>query len=120
MKPLFFICTVLLCGLTANSLRAEIDPATTVLFKTERLDQQTLGIQLANLQQRTTMVTLKNMAGEEFYQEVVTNHNGFAKRINLKNLPDGLYELTVQQGTEEMTRLIKMDGSTVLYSKVYE
>lgn len=120
MKPFMLICALLLCGILVVPLRADADPEATVLFKAKRLNQQTLAIQLVNLQQRTTMVTLTNTAGEIFYQEVVTKHNGFVKRINLEKLPEGLYELIVQQGTEKMTRLIKMDGTTVLYSKVCE
>ena len=97
-----------------------IVPDAEILFKTKKLDDNTLAVRLANLQQERTTVQLVDMTGREYFSEVVTKHNGFVKQLNLENLSDGLYKLVVRQGKDEYTRLVKKDNDTILYSQVHE
>jgi len=97
-----------------------IVPDAKILFKTKKLDDNTLTVRLANLQQERTTVQLVDMAGRAYFTEVITKHNGFVKQLNLEKLSDGLYKLVVKQGKEEWTRLVKKDDDTLLYSQVHE
>lgn len=114
------LAAVLVCLTVTVFASNPVVPDAKILFKTRKLDDNTLAVRLANLQQERTTVQLVDMAGREYFSEVITKHNGFVKQLNLKKLSNGLYKLVVKQGKDEWTRLVKKDDDTILYSQVHE
>ena len=116
----FQAAAVLVCLTVTVFASNPVVPDAKILFRTNQLDDHTLTVRLANLQQERTTVQLLDMAGREYFSEVITKHNGFVRQLNLEKLSDGLYKLVVKQGKNEWTRLVRKDDDTILYSQVHE
>jgi len=116
----FLAAAVMVCLTVSVFASNPIVPDAKLLFSTKKVDDNTLFVRLANLQQERTTVQLVDMNDREYFSEVITKHNGFVKQLNLQKLSDGLYKLVVKQGKDEWTRLVKKDNNTILYSQVHE
>ena len=116
----FLVAASIVFSVTALQAFNSPIPKTSILFKTESVSASTLDVRLANLQQSKTSLVLVDMAGREYFREVVTKHNGFAKTLNLEELSDGLYKLVVKNSSEELSLVVKKDGPSILLSKVHQ
>lgn len=54
-----------------------------------------LTLRLANLQKQRTLVELRDISGNTWFSQYVSRKNGFAKNLNLKQLPDGGYFVSI-------------------------
>ncbi len=54
-----------------------------------------LDLRLANLEKKGTLILLQDVNGNNWYSQYVSRKAGFAKRLNLKGMPDGTYTLSV-------------------------
>lgn len=89
-----------------------------VIIRTKTVGEKAVRVHLANLQQSVTVVKLENIAGDEFFKEVVKNHNGYAADLNLNAVPEGRYVLKVTQDGEEWAQVIRVDNNGIYLSKV--
>lgn len=80
-------------------------------------EAKAIHITLANLQQATTSVTLKNLNGEVYYSDTIRNHNGYRKGLDLHKLPKGRYLLTVSQKDAEWTSVVVIGTEEIKVSR---
>lgn len=69
-------------------------------------ETKAIQITLANLQQTTTNLALKNLDGKVYYYDTIRKHNGYGKNLNLDKVPQGRYLLTVWQKDTEVTSVV--------------
>lgn len=55
-----------------------------------------LDIRLANLEKKGALIQLQDERGNNWGSQYVCRKYGFAKKLNLKGMPDGFYTLWVQ------------------------
>ena len=91
-----------------------------ILVYVDETEGKIFHLQLANLQKQDTKVTIEDMDGAVYFRELVSDHNGYAKRINLKKLDDGKYLLNVTQGKQKMVQVIVVKGDKLWFSKMRE
>ncbi len=93
-------------------------PIENVLLST-KVDQRSLVVHLANLQKEKTVLTLESLDSREtFHEQVITDHNGYNRRLNLNELPKGRYILRVKQGNGSLRQVVVVDQNSILCSKI--
>ncbi|WP_282779735.1 hypothetical protein [Phaeodactylibacter xiamenensis] len=80
------------------------------------MPEQTLRIQLVNLQQQTATVELTDMNGKTLHRDLIKNHNGYARIYDLKEVGDGRYLLTAKQGDDEVVVVVRIKDGTIMTS----
>jgi len=73
-----------------------------------------LEVKLANLEQEVTKISLTNLDQDKLYfSDVVRKHNGYSWNINLDQLPEGRYLLSVDKG-DTLRRQVLLKTATGL------
>ncbi len=110
---------LLLPGLTtfANSSTQD-GPKKGIKVKSTTNEDGQLEVRLINLQKEDTTVKLEDMDGNEYYRKLIRNHNGFARSLDLNDLANGRYMLTVAQDGQKWVQVVLIDDDTVRLSKV--
>ncbi len=80
------------------------------------MPDQTLRIQLVNLQQQAATVELTDMNGKTLHRDLIKNHNGYARIYDLKEVEDGRYLLTAKQGDDEVIVVVRIKDGTIMTS----
>ncbi|MCR9099618.1 MAG: hypothetical protein NXI25_06670 [bacterium] len=80
------------------------------------MPDQTLRIQLVNLQQQTATVELTDRNGKTLHRDLIKNHNGYARIYDLKEVEDGRYLLTAKQGNDEVIVVVRIKDGTIMTS----
>jgi hypothetical protein len=80
------------------------------------MPDQTLRIQLVNLQQQTATVELTDRNGKTLHRDLIKNHNGYARIYDLKEVEDGRYLLTAKQGNNEVIVVVRIKDGTIMTS----
>lgn len=80
------------------------------------MPEQTLRIQLVNLQQQAATVELTDMNGKTLHRDLIKNHNGYARIYDLKEVGDGRYLLTAKQGDDEVVVVVRIKDGTIMTS----
>ena len=81
-------------------------------------DQNTLLLSMVNMQQEKTVVTLRNLTSKEtLYQEVIKDHNGYRMALNLNELPEGRYALSIKNGDTQKHQVVTVNSDIVLLSQ---
>jgi len=117
MKKSLFM--MLLLGLTFSiSLSATTNPDGSMIARTKVVKEKTINLQLLNLKQQETQVTLTDLyENEKFYGTVIRKHNGFVKQLNLKKLKDGNYLIKVKSGDETLQQVVRIRGNDIMFSR---
>lgn len=112
----------LLLGLAIFSLPAMAntnpEPADGKLIFKTTVDGKSVIYRLSNLQKQDTKVAIYSMNGDtRYYKGYISDHNGYAKRLNLKKLPEGKYKMVVENELESVTKVMKIEDDMILFSK---
>jgi len=75
---------------------------------------EAIDLKIANLKKSTTTIQLNNLDGVLLAKEVVKDQNRFAKRFNLKGLPNGIYFFTVQHKQLQMLQMVSIHKEGVV------
>ena len=52
-----------------------------------------------------------------YYKGYISDHNGYAKRLDLNKLPSGKYKIMVENGDETLTKIMKIEEEMIFFSK---
>lgn len=79
---------------------------------------QKLELRLSNLGLKSTHVMIEDLrTGDTFYSENVARRNGYAKLLDLSQLPEGKYRLIVKQKGQELVQVLSVKNGNLLASK---
>ena len=108
----FCICGL---GLSAATLPAGEDGPTV----RSTTDGHQLTLRLYNLEQKTAEVEITPLTNgtDVLYAEQVKAHNGFAQQINLSELPNGRYLLTVKHEEQTYRQVVRVTPAGVIVSQ---
>lgn len=112
MKYVSFVMALLLSlaislPVSANDLPTDKD----VTLRVKEVKTKTLDVTLINLQQQRTSISLKALNGSDtFFEDTINKHNGYRKRLDLRNLTPGKYILTVEQDGKKLRQVIVIDN----------
>jgi thymidine kinase len=88
-----------------------------IIFKTKS-EGLSLEYRLSNLQQMETSVAIFSLDGDtRYYRGLITDHNGYANRLDLSKLADGKYKIMVTNAEETHVKVLKIEDETILLSK---
>jgi len=118
MKRIFFLAALLLGILTMPVLAQAATPEGKILVKVVPIEGKVLKVNLANLQQTKTVVQLKDLNGNTHYSNVIRNHNGFLRLLNLSQLPKGKYVLSVSQNDKVISQVVVVDEDGLKLSAI--
>ncbi|MEM8584113.1 MAG: hypothetical protein AAGF87_07590 [Bacteroidota bacterium] len=86
---------------------------------TTEVDGMDLNLRLINLEQEDTFVNLSTIDGNEvFFTERITKHNGYAMALQLHELPDGKYLLTIKKGDTVKNQVVVIEYGDILLSNI--
>ena len=87
-----------------------------LIAKTKVVEGKTIQLNLANLQKVYTRVEVTNFDQSTLYfEDNIRKHNGYINRINLEQLRDGIYHLTVRNNKKTYKQVVKIrDGKIYL------
>lgn len=109
---------MILTLLSTYSLIAQSSTTTRAAFlKVNAIDAQSIDVQLTNLQQKKTILTLKDISGKTWYNKVIKKKYGYAKRMILSEIPAGHYIMTIESTLGHITRIFSKDEKNI---SVYE
>lgn len=97
---------------TTTNPTIEDDP----IVRVKVVDAKIFQINLANLQKETTNVKLTNLRGTTYFKETIRNHNGYGKKINIDQIPNGRYVLTITHNKSSVTKVIYIDDDAIRVS----
>lgn len=83
-----------------------------------RKDQtKTVELRLSNLELKNTRVLIEDFNGGTYFSDTFKNRNGYARALNLNQLPNGRYRLVIRQKGVEMIQIVSVKDNTVLVSQ---
>ncbi|MCB0629997.1 MAG: hypothetical protein R2824_10430 [Saprospiraceae bacterium] len=104
------IFTLALLALTIT-LSANNDPGK-LRIKSKVVEDNAIVIQVFNLQQMPTSVSISDLEGSNtYFQKNIRRHNGYSLKLDLAELTDGRYILEVKQGEVIKKQIILIRGN---------
>ncbi len=85
---------IMMVTLTLQARPAE--KANSIMVKIEKYNTSTIGLRLANLQKKNTIIKVVDFSTKVWISDYIKNEIGYAKRVNLKGLPAGEYLLQIE------------------------
>ncbi len=111
MKYVSFVlaaCLSVVAAVPALASYIAGNPEVTLYVKAVK--ERTVEVALVNLQQESTSIAIQSLDGKTtYFQSTVKNHNGYRKRLNLKDLSFGRYLLVVEKGGQRLQQVIVLD-----------
>ena len=87
------------------------------IAKTKLVKENTINLTLANLQGHHTKIQLTNLDGKiSYYSEWMEERNGYSRNLDVSDLVDGKYLLTVKNQEENRNQVIKIKDGIILFS----
>ena len=119
----FMLIAALVCSVASTyafntEVPAKIDDD--LIINVDQLDNKQFILHIANLQQQITNIKIQDLEGNIYYREKVKDHNGFAKKIDLKELPEGRYVLSITQNDRRFSQVVLVDSDNLLFSRIKE
>lgn len=76
-----------------------------------------LDLRLANLEKQGTFVELRDLQGNTWFSQFVWRKHGYAKKLNLKGMPDGNYLLSVQHKEATIVQMLRLSNGVLTVEK---
>lgn len=76
-----------------------------------------LEIRLANLEKQGTTISLQDLSGTQWYSHYVNRQYGYAKKLNLEGMPDGVYTLSVKHRDATVIQVLRLSKGVLELSK---
>jgi predicted peptidase len=112
---MLFTACLMVMG-TALNLHANVVPApdSKMIVKIEKGDEaKTIKLYVANLLDQRTEVSLQDMDGKIWFSEYVWNEAGFAKKLNLNEMPEGNYLFFVLNKNGKFVQMLSLGENEV-------
>lgn len=114
MKNLLSLLLILGCFGIAQANNIE---TTDFTAKTKLVKEDVINVQLVNLQGHFTKLTLTNLEGDvEHYSQWMESRNGWNGNLNIGDLKNGKYLLTVKSNGETLKQVLKIKNGMILFS----
>lgn len=118
MKSLKLLFSLLLLAAMPFFAQANSNPPTSEAIVKAETDGMVLVVNLANLQGKTAKLEITSLGEKvEYHRQWIQDHNGYAQRLNLKELPQGRYLLKVKHDGATVQKVLKVEETRVFVSK---
>ena len=98
-------------------IRANTSPTDIIHLCTQAVEAKKVVVQVTNLAEKTTQIRLESAYGDKvYYQEYIRKHNGHRALLDLGQLPEGRYILSVSQKGETKSQVIRITEGRVMVS----
>lgn len=85
--------------------------------KTKVIAEKMINLRLVNLEQQKAKITLSSLDKvNTYYKESVQEHNGFAQNLDLSQVPEGKYLLTVKTKNQLLQQVLRVNEDSVYLS----
>ena len=117
MKRLFVMFAMLtVFGVSTTFANDVVDSEPKIYVK--HIEGKSFKLQLANLMQKTTKVTISDLQEGLYFEAYVSKHNGYARKIILDGVKDGRYLLNVSQDGVTYSKVMLIKDGEIQFSKV--
>lgn len=118
-KQIRLIVAMLLCTSVASFANNFTNSPSRLLVNIEKSTDATacLDLRLANLEKQGTTISLQDLSGNNWYTHYVTREYGYAKRLNLQGMPDGVYTLSVKHRDATVIQVLRLSKGVLELSK---
>jgi len=120
MKTFKIALAMLVLLALAMPSRADVAPKSAINVYTKVVEAKKVVVQLTNLAEQPTLLTLRSTRGNVYYKGTIRKHNGHRTLLDLSQLPEGRYILSVSQKGNEKSQVIRVTEGRVLLSDVWE
>ncbi|MCC6727300.1 MAG: hypothetical protein IT258_22535 [Saprospiraceae bacterium] len=111
-KQIKLIVAMLLLGAT-TTFANQMPNRLLVSIEKSAENATSLELRLANLEKKGTLVLLQDVGGNNWFSQYVSRKAGFAKRLNLKGMPDGTYTLTISQKDATVIQALRLSNGVL-------
>jgi|GEM_PF-3220546 len=118
-KQIKLIVAMLLFGVVASFANQMPDNENRLVVHIEKAvgNATSLDLRLVNLQKKGTLILLQDVNGNNWYSQYVWRKVGYAKRLNLKGMPEGVYTLTVKHEDATVVQVLRLSKGGLEMSK---
>ena len=117
MKRIALLLALCFGVATFSAVAAPSNDSGDLIVRIQPLKNKVFKLTLANLQQESTKVTLTNLSGTTtFFEDRISKHNGYTRKLNISNLANGRYVLTVKQNGREEVKVLYLKDDQILVS----
>ena len=89
-----------------------------LIAKTQSVQEDVIHLTLANLKGLHTRFALTNLNGKiTYHSQWMKNKNGFSADLNVSDLADGKYLLTVKNNGTNLRQVIRIKEGLILFSQ---
>jgi len=117
MKTQFNLVAIIMVTIaTTCSLHAATGWETDkMIIRVEQEDGESIRIQLANLEKKHTTVSITGVDGKTWFWEKARGVHGFAKKLQLKDMPTGEYVLQIKNRDSYYVQVFIKSNSKVIF-----
>jgi hypothetical protein len=109
-----FVAILLFSATTVSANQMPIGKAKLIVTIEKSIENATsLDLRLANLEKKGTLILLQDMNGNNWFSQYVSRKAGFAKRLNLKGMPDGNYTLSVNHKDATVIQMLRLSNGVL-------
>lgn len=101
----------------ANSLPSNSPSRLLVSIEKSEGSVQCLDLRLANLEKQGTTISLQDLSGNNWYSHYVSRQYGYAKKLNLQGMPDGVYTLSIKHPDATIIQVLRLSKGNLELSK---
>lgn len=112
-----FVAMLLLCTATVFANQMPNVGNRLIVSIEKSNDQTSLDLRLANLEKQGTFVELRDLQGNTWFSQFVWRKHGYAKKLNLKGMPDGNYLLSVQHKEATIVQMLRLSNGVLAVEK---
>ncbi|MEM8528642.1 MAG: T9SS type A sorting domain-containing protein, partial [Bacteroidota bacterium] len=115
MKLQRIIWSALVLFLSINLTYANSSDAK-MIISVKKQDDLTIKLRLANLNKQRTGIKILDINGKAWFSEYAWNDDGYAKQLNLEEMPDGTYFLVIKnKNTNHTQAFVIRDQQLILF-----
>jgi phenylpyruvate tautomerase PptA (4-oxalocrotonate tautomerase family) len=109
-----FVAILLFSAAIVSANQMPIGEAKLIVTIEKSIESVTsLDLRLANLEKKGTLILLQDMNGNNWFSQYVSRKAGFAKRLNLKGMPDGTYTLSVSHKDATVIQALRLSNGVL-------
>ena len=104
MQRFFFVAMILILAGSFTVNATPVSESVKMILKVQKQDANSLKVQIANLQKQYTLISISDFNGKQWFAKAVSRENGFAKKLNVAELPAGNYVISIANRSETLAR----------------
>lgn len=119
-KQISFIVAMLLVAATVFANQLPVAPPRLLVNIEKASEPAALEVRLANIEQKSTLLLLQDGSGKIWFSQHIWRKHGYARKLNLKGMPDGTYTLSINHDDATVIQVLRLSGGVLEVPKLQQ